>query len=108
MLNTTILSLAPADASISAEGKVLSSFAMVKECAKKIEPAGKAYAKLQGKIMRFWARLEEAKANGTDVVEESDDEGETTGSDRTFRQRMLDNAKPKYVDEEAFITDDYY
>lgn len=78
MLNTTkkqfyILSLAPADKSIPAEGKVLSTWAMVPDIKKRIENAGKAYAKLQGKTMRRLGRIEEAKANGTDVAEAGED-----------------------------------
>jgi len=40
------LALPPADPSLSAEGKVSGSFAIVSDLAKKIEPVGKAFAKL--------------------------------------------------------------
>ena len=42
----------PADPPLPSEGQIVSSFAMDKDLAKKIEPVGKFYAKLQGKFQR--------------------------------------------------------
>ena len=47
-----MLALPPADPSLSSTGEVVSSFAIVADLAKKIEPVGKGYAKLQGKVLR--------------------------------------------------------
>ena len=41
-----LLALMPSDPSLSADGEVSGSFAMVSALAKKIEPVGKYYAKL--------------------------------------------------------------
>jgi len=47
-----ILALPLADSTLSQEGVVTSTFNIVSELARKIEPVGNAYAKLQGKFMR--------------------------------------------------------
>ena len=74
-----MLALPPADPSLSAVGEVVAPFAMVSDLAKKIEPVGKFYAKLQGKFLRSQQRQQIAEGNETDkrgrkiVVEDSDD-----------------------------------
>jgi len=45
-LRKKVFALPPADPSLSADGEVVASFTMVSDLAKKIEPAGKYYAKL--------------------------------------------------------------
>lgn len=52
--------LGPADPSVKVEGSILSTFSLV---TKKIEPVGKGYAKLQGKVMRNEQR--QLNADGT-------------------------------------------
>jgi hypothetical protein len=46
-----MFALMPSDVSII-ENEVIKSFSLVPQLAKKIEPVGQAYAKLQGKFMR--------------------------------------------------------
>lgn len=82
MNGAKVLALPPIpDEMLGQEAEVLSSFAIVPEIAKRIENVGKAYARLQGKVLRAQQRAQIAEGKDKDkkgrkivVADSSDDE----------------------------------
>lgn len=82
MNGAKVLALPPIpDEMLGQEAEVLSSFAIVPEIAKRIENVGKAYARLQGKVLRARQRAQIAEGKDKDkkgrkivVADSSDDE----------------------------------